>query len=148
MLSNNLPPLAHCLFPQNTVLKTWQGKQENVEAAQKALLTRAKANSDAQKGVYDPGGCSVWGCRGGSPDHFRKILPVLGNSFALLDSSQVAGFRASILTIVHSPHIPAHILLLCTQPPRAPPRPPSPCTRRATATKRPSQLPSPCWLRL
>ncbi|KAF5828396.1 fructose-1,6-diphosphate aldolase isoenzyme 1 [Dunaliella salina] len=39
---------------QNSVLKTWQGKQENVEAAQKALLQRAKANSDAQKGVYDP----------------------------------------------------------------------------------------------
>jgi len=38
---------------QNTVLKTWQGKPENVEAAQKALLKRAKANSDAQLGKYD-----------------------------------------------------------------------------------------------
>ncbi|GFR45510.1 hypothetical protein Agub_g6901 [Astrephomene gubernaculifera] len=39
---------------QNTVLKTWQGKEENVQAAQKALLKRAKANSDAQLGKYDP----------------------------------------------------------------------------------------------
>ncbi len=42
------------VFLQNTVLKTWQGKKENVEAAQKALLVRAKANSDAQLGKYDP----------------------------------------------------------------------------------------------
>lgn len=39
---------------QNTVLKTWQGKPENVQAAQAALLKRAKANSDAQQGKYDP----------------------------------------------------------------------------------------------
>lgn len=39
---------------QNTVLKTWQGKPENVKAAQQALLKRAKANSDAQLGKYDP----------------------------------------------------------------------------------------------
>ncbi len=38
---------------QNTVLKTWQGKPENVQAAQAALLKRAKANSDAQQGKYD-----------------------------------------------------------------------------------------------
>ncbi|KAG1334836.1 putative fructose-bisphosphate aldolase 3, chloroplastic [Cocos nucifera] len=37
---------------QNTVLKTWQGRPENVEAAQKALLVRAKANSLAQLGRY------------------------------------------------------------------------------------------------
>ncbi|KAF2310895.1 hypothetical protein GH714_018232 [Hevea brasiliensis] len=37
---------------QNTVLKTWQGRPENVEAAQKALLVRAKANSLAQLGKY------------------------------------------------------------------------------------------------
>ncbi|KAJ9563593.1 LOW QUALITY PROTEIN: hypothetical protein OSB04_008753 [Centaurea solstitialis] len=30
---------------QNSVLKTWQGRPENVEAGQKALLSRAKANS-------------------------------------------------------------------------------------------------------
>ena len=46
-----------CVPLQNTVLKTWQGKAENVPKAQEALLIRAKANSDAQKGVYDPGGC-------------------------------------------------------------------------------------------
>jgi fructose-bisphosphate aldolase class I len=39
---------------QNSVLKTWQGKPENVKAAQDALLVRAKANSDAQQGKYDP----------------------------------------------------------------------------------------------
>jgi fructose-bisphosphate aldolase class I len=38
---------------QNSVLKTWQGKPENVAAAQQALLKRAKANSDAQLGKYD-----------------------------------------------------------------------------------------------
>nr|DAD31930.1 TPA_asm: hypothetical protein HUJ06_010781 [Nelumbo nucifera] len=37
---------------QNSVLKTWKGLPENVEAAQKALLVRAKANSLAQLGKY------------------------------------------------------------------------------------------------
>eukprot|EP00252_Welwitschia_mirabilis_P003932 TRINITY_DN1400_c0_g2_i1.p1 TRINITY_DN1400_c0_g2~~TRINITY_DN1400_c0_g2_i1.p1 ORF type:complete len:393 (+),score=79.64 TRINITY_DN1400_c0_g2_i1:212-1390(+) len=41
---------------QNTCLKTWQGKPENVEAAQKALLRRAKANSLAQLGKYSAEG--------------------------------------------------------------------------------------------
>ena len=36
------------------MLKTWQGKPENVGEAQEALLIRAKANSDAQRGQYDP----------------------------------------------------------------------------------------------
>lgn len=44
----------HCLCLQNSVLKTWQGKPENIKAAQDALLKRAKANSDAQLGKYDP----------------------------------------------------------------------------------------------
>jgi len=39
---------------QNTCLKTWQGRPENVEKAQKALLKRAMANSMAQLGKYDP----------------------------------------------------------------------------------------------
>eukprot|EP00878_Enallax_costatus_P000073 GHUV01000097.1.p1 GENE.GHUV01000097.1~~GHUV01000097.1.p1 ORF type:complete len:378 (+),score=108.71 GHUV01000097.1:139-1272(+) len=39
---------------QNSVLKTWQGKPENMKAGQDALLKRAKANSDAQLGQYDP----------------------------------------------------------------------------------------------
>merc|ERR1712100_762513 len=33
---------------QNTVLKTWQGEEANVAAAQEALIGRAKANSLAQ----------------------------------------------------------------------------------------------------
>jgi fructose-bisphosphate aldolase class I len=39
---------------QNTCLKTWQGRPENVAAAQEALLKRARANSTAQLGKYDP----------------------------------------------------------------------------------------------
>merc|ERR1711907_807209 len=39
---------------QNTVLKTWQGVDENRDAAQKALLVRAKCNSQAQLGNYAP----------------------------------------------------------------------------------------------
>ena len=41
---------------QNTVLKTWQGQEGNVGAAQAALMRRAKANSDAQLGKYSPEG--------------------------------------------------------------------------------------------
>jgi len=37
---------------QQSVLKAWQGKAENVEEAQKQLLIRAKANSEANLGVY------------------------------------------------------------------------------------------------
>lgn len=37
---------------QNSVLKTWAGQPENVDIAQKALLTRAKLNSLAQLGQY------------------------------------------------------------------------------------------------
>ncbi|KAM1763643.1 hypothetical protein ACFX11_002966 [Malus domestica] len=37
---------------QNTCLKTWGGRPENVKAAQDALLIRAKANSLAQLGKY------------------------------------------------------------------------------------------------
>ena len=39
---------------QNTTLKTYAGKDENVVAAQAKLLIRAMANSKAQKGEYDP----------------------------------------------------------------------------------------------
>ena len=35
---------------QNTAVNTWAGKKENVEAAQKALLARAKAHSEATLG--------------------------------------------------------------------------------------------------
>ena len=41
---------------QNTCLKTWGGKAENVEAAQAALIARCKANSLAQLGKYDAKG--------------------------------------------------------------------------------------------
>lgn len=37
---------------QNTCLKTWGGRPENVKAAQDALLLRAKSNSAAQLGKY------------------------------------------------------------------------------------------------
>ncbi|CAE7426646.1 ALDCHL, partial [Symbiodinium pilosum] len=39
---------------QNTTLKTYAGKDENVVAAQAKLLIRAMANSKAQLGLYDP----------------------------------------------------------------------------------------------
>lgn len=37
---------------QNTCLKTWGGRPENVKAAQDALIQRAKSNSLAQLGKY------------------------------------------------------------------------------------------------
>jgi len=40
---------------QASCLKAWLGKPENVEAAQKALMTRAKANSEASVGKYAGG---------------------------------------------------------------------------------------------
>jgi len=49
---------------QNSVLKTWQGKPENVPAAHQALLKRAKANSDAQLGKYDPSSESAEAAQG------------------------------------------------------------------------------------
>merc|ERR1719162_1434162 len=39
---------------QSSALKAWDGKKDNVEAAQKALLARAQANSEASKGEYIP----------------------------------------------------------------------------------------------
>lgn len=40
---------------QQSTLKAWQGKKENVPAAQKALLARAQANSEANLGKYVAG---------------------------------------------------------------------------------------------
>jgi len=37
---------------QQSTLKAWGGKKENIKAAQQALLVRCKANSDAQRGKY------------------------------------------------------------------------------------------------
>jgi len=37
---------------QNTCVKTWAGKDENIKAAYDALIVRAKANSEAQLGKY------------------------------------------------------------------------------------------------
>lgn len=39
---------------EEPVLTAWQGKEENIEAAQKALLYRAKMNGLAQQGKYVP----------------------------------------------------------------------------------------------
>jgi fructose-bisphosphate aldolase class I len=41
---------------QASVLKAWQGKDENVKAAQEAFLVRAKANGEASLGKYAGGG--------------------------------------------------------------------------------------------
>lgn len=40
---------------QQSTLKMWSGKTENVEKAQKAFLERCKANSEATLGKYDGG---------------------------------------------------------------------------------------------
>lgn len=40
---------------QQSCLKTWQGKEENVQAAQEAFLARARANSMANLGKYVAG---------------------------------------------------------------------------------------------
>lgn len=49
---------------QKTCIVSWMGKDENVEKAQKAILNRAKANSEAVKGVYVPGSCASVGIDG------------------------------------------------------------------------------------
>jgi len=49
---------------QKTCIVTWMGKKENVPAAQKALLDRCKANSEACKGAYVAGSCSSIGAKG------------------------------------------------------------------------------------
>merc|ERR1712087_1053644 len=40
---------------QSSCLKTWNGKPENVKAAQDQLMARATANSEASLGTYKPG---------------------------------------------------------------------------------------------
>ncbi|XP_042002010.1 fructose-bisphosphate aldolase 1, chloroplastic-like [Salvia splendens] len=57
---------------QNTCLKTWAGRPENVAAAQEALLVRAKANSLAQLGKYTAEGES---------EEAKKELFVKGYSY-------------------------------------------------------------------
>merc|ERR1712228_36839 len=49
---------------QKTCIVTWLGKDENRDAAQKALKARANANSEAVKGVYAPGSCPSVGTSG------------------------------------------------------------------------------------
>merc|ERR1719330_816809 len=49
---------------QKTCIVTWMGKEENKEAAQKALKARANANSEAVLGVYVPGSCPSVGTDG------------------------------------------------------------------------------------
>ena len=40
---------------QSSCIKMWAGKEENYDAAQKQLLARAQANSEANLGKYVPG---------------------------------------------------------------------------------------------
>merc|ERR1712013_658615 len=40
---------------QSSCLRTWNGNPENVEAAQKQLVARARANSAASMGKYEAG---------------------------------------------------------------------------------------------
>merc|ERR1712183_672297 len=46
---------------QKTCIVTWMGKEENKEAAQKALKARSNANSDAVLGKYVAGTCASVG---------------------------------------------------------------------------------------
>ena len=41
---------------QQSVLKAWQGKDENIAAAQEQLTIRARANSEACQGKYEGSG--------------------------------------------------------------------------------------------
>jgi len=49
---------------QQSCLKAWQGRPENVPAAQQELLIRAHANSEAQRGVYQGNSHSTAGNEG------------------------------------------------------------------------------------
>jgi len=49
---------------QKTCIVTWLGKDENKEAAQKALKARSNANSDAVMGTYKAGTCASVGTDG------------------------------------------------------------------------------------
>jgi len=49
---------------QKTCIVTWMGKAENDAIAQKALMARSKANSDATKGTYVAGTCASIGTDG------------------------------------------------------------------------------------
>jgi len=49
---------------QKTCIVTWMGKDENKEAAQKALKARSNANSDAVLGTYVAGSCASVGVDG------------------------------------------------------------------------------------
>jgi len=40
---------------QASALSAWQGKPENIKAGQEGFLLRAKANSEAVRGIYVPG---------------------------------------------------------------------------------------------
>mmetsp|Transcript_68885 Transcript_68885/g.190692 ORF Transcript_68885/g.190692 Transcript_68885/m.190692 type:complete len:358 (-) Transcript_68885:271-1344(-) len=51
---------------QQTVLKTWMGKEETVEAAQAALMVRAKANGAANLGKYEGAAGGAGGAAGES----------------------------------------------------------------------------------
>lgn len=53
---------------QATCIKTWAGKEENIEAARAVLIVRAKANSEAQLGKYTGSGAS----EGASVSLFEK----------------------------------------------------------------------------
>jgi fructose-bisphosphate aldolase class I len=49
---------------QKTTIVSWMAKDENIPVAQKALLARSKANSDATKGTYVAGTCASVGADG------------------------------------------------------------------------------------
>ncbi|KAJ4848988.1 hypothetical protein Tsubulata_018727 [Turnera subulata] len=112
---------------QNTVLKTWQGRPENVEAAQRSLLIRAKANSLAQLGKYSAEGESEEAKKGIGQAYVTKI-PVRATLFTLwriLGSDhkfRLEKRRRFILRIACAPLLPSSSpLSLRRLPPSSPP---------------------------
>lgn len=106
---------------QNSVLRTWQGEPANLQKAQEALLVRAKANSDAQKGKREEFFFEVFFLSFFYPSSRKKK-----NSLSFFLPSSSFSFQNPKKTIPSQ---------ASTTPRRSLPRPASPSTRRATSTR-------------
>ena len=52
------------VIDQSSAIKAWDGKKENADAVQKALLARAQTNSEVSKGEY---------VAGSQPNNFESL---------------------------------------------------------------------------
>jgi fructose-bisphosphate aldolase class I len=57
---------------QQSVLRAWGGKDENVAAAQEQLMIRARANSEAQQGKYE--GSAAGGAAASSSSYVKGYV--------------------------------------------------------------------------